>query len=147
MGRNSRKVRTALSHFPLKPYEQTTPNPPKTGHSSAGVVGTIHQSKGQDLLSELSIASRPRARRRGFVASEHSFGALSARRDVSMARVLRRVGILLVALASLSIGMAIMRPDVAPTLSTSALLGILGLAVLPLAALAMLVIERSSAGH
>lgn len=64
-----------------------------------------------------------------------------------MARVLRRVGILLVALASLSIGMAIMRPDVAPTLSTSALLGILGLAVLPLAALAMLVIERSSAGH
>ncbi len=64
-----------------------------------------------------------------------------------MARVLRRVGILLVALASLSIGMAIMRPDVAPTLSTSALLGILGLAVLPLAALAVLVIERSSAGH
>lgn len=64
-----------------------------------------------------------------------------------MARVLRRVGIILVALASLTIGMAIMRPDVAPTLSTSALLGILGLAVLPLAALAALVIERSSAGH
>lgn len=64
-----------------------------------------------------------------------------------MARVLRRVGIILVALASLTIGMAIMRPEVAPTLSTSALLGILGLAVLPLAALAALVIERSSAGH
>lgn len=64
-----------------------------------------------------------------------------------MARVLRRVGILLVAMASLSIGMAIMQPDVAPTLSTSALLGILGLAVLPLAALAVLMIERSSAGH
>ncbi len=64
-----------------------------------------------------------------------------------MARVLRRVGIILVAMASLSIGMAIMRPEVAPTLSTSALLGILGLAVLPLAALGALVIERSSAGH
>lgn len=61
-----------------------------------------------------------------------------------MARVLRRVGILLVALASLSIGMAIMRPDVAPSLSTAALLAILGLAVLPIAALTTLVIERSA---
>jgi hypothetical protein len=67
--------------------------------------------------------------------------------DLNMARVLRRVGIILVALASLTIGMAIMRPDVAPTLSTSALLGILGLAVLPLAALGALVLERSGAGH
>lgn len=64
-----------------------------------------------------------------------------------MARVLRRVGILLVALASLSIGVAIMRPDVAPTLSTAALLGILGLAVLPALALGALAIERGGAGH
>ena len=61
-----------------------------------------------------------------------------------MARVLRRVGILLVALASLSIGVAIMRPDVAPSLSTAALLAILGLAVLPIAALASLAIERGA---
>jgi hypothetical protein len=64
-----------------------------------------------------------------------------------MARVLRRVGILLVALASLSVGVAIMRPDVAPDLSTAALLAILGLAVLPITALAALAIERGSAGH
>lgn len=64
-----------------------------------------------------------------------------------MARVLRRVGIILVALASLTIGMAIMRPEVAPTLSTAALLAILGLAVLPISALAALAIERGGAGH
>lgn len=64
-----------------------------------------------------------------------------------MARVLRRVGIVLVALASASIGMAIMQPDVAPSLSTAALLAILGLAVLPVAALTTLIIERSGAGH
>jgi len=64
-----------------------------------------------------------------------------------MARVLRRVGIVLVALASASIGVAIMRPEVAPSLSTAALLAILGLAVLPIASLATLVIERGGAGH
>ncbi len=62
-----------------------------------------------------------------------------------MTKRLRQFGILLVACASLAVGMLVIRPEVAPNLSTAALIAILGLAFLPIAAIAALAIEREAA--
>lgn len=62
-----------------------------------------------------------------------------------MGRSVRRVGIGLVAVSSLAIGMAIMRPEVVPSLSTAALLAVLGLTLLPILALGAWYLERSAA--